>query len=76
MTRRTSTSIVLILLIILAIKTPCPAFDADKIADNANELLQTIGKLKPAASKGLYIKSIVLSSTMGPGIKIDSKVAS
>jgi len=50
------------------------SFDADKIADNANELLQTIAKLKPAASKGTYIKSIVMSSTMSPGIKIDSKI--
>jgi len=50
------------------------SFDADKIADNANELLQTIAKLKPAASKGTYIKSITMSSTMSPGIKIDSKI--
>ena len=50
------------------------SFDADKIADNANELLQTIAKLKPAASKGIYIRSIVMSSTMSPGIKIDSKI--
>jgi large subunit ribosomal protein L1 len=52
------------------------SFDADKIADNANELLQTIAKLKPAASKGTYIKSIFMSSTMSPGIKIDSKIVS
>jgi len=50
------------------------SFDADKIADNANELLHTIAKLKPAASKGTYIRSIVMSSTMSPGIKIDSKI--
>ena len=50
------------------------SFDADKIADNANELIQSIAKLKPAASKGTYIRSIVLSSTMSPGIKIDSKI--
>ena len=50
------------------------SFDADKIADNANELLQTIAKLKPAASKGTYIRSIVMSSTMSPGVKIDSKI--
>lgn len=50
------------------------SFDADKIADNANELIQTIAKLKPAASKGLYIRSITMSSTMGPGIAIDSKI--
>ena len=50
------------------------SFDADKIADNANELLQTIAKLKPAASKGTYIKSIIMSSTMSPGVKIDSQI--
>lgn len=50
------------------------SFDADKIADNANELIQSIAKLKPAASKGTYIKSIVMSSTMSPGVKIDSKI--
>jgi large subunit ribosomal protein L1 len=49
------------------------SFDAEKIADNANELIQTIVKLKPTASKGTYIKSIILSSTMGAGVKIDSK---
>lgn len=50
------------------------SFDADKIADNANELIQSIAKLKPAASKGTYIKSITMSSTMSPGVKIDSKI--
>jgi large subunit ribosomal protein L1 len=49
------------------------SFEADKIADNAKELLQTIIKLKPPASKGTYIKSIVMSSTMSPGVKIDTK---
>jgi len=52
------------------------SFDADKIADNANELIQSIAKLKPAASKGTYIRSIVMSSTMSPGVKIDSKIVS
>lgn len=47
------------------------SFDDSKIYDNALELLQTIGKLKPSAAKGTYFKSINLSSTMGPGIKID-----
>ena len=50
------------------------SFDADKIADNANELIVSISKLKPAASKGTYIKSIVMSSTMSPGVAIDSKI--
>lgn len=49
------------------------SFDSDKIADNANELLQTIVKLKPAAAKGAYIKSISLSSTMSLGVSIDVK---
>lgn len=49
------------------------SFDSDKIADNANELVQTIVKLKPAAAKGAYIKSISLSSTMSLGINIDVK---
>ena len=49
------------------------SFDADKIADNARELLQTIVKLKPSAAKGTYINSIYMTSTMGPGIKIDPK---
>ena len=49
------------------------SFEASKIADNADELIQTIVKLKPSSSKGSYIKSIVMSSTMGAGIKIDTK---
>ncbi len=49
------------------------SFDAEKIFENAKELLQTIIKLKPAAAKGTYIKSIYLSSTMSPGIQVDPK---
>ena len=49
------------------------SFDADKIAENANELLKTIVKLKPSTVKGTYIKSIFLSSTMSQGIAIDAK---
>tara|TARA_B110000438_G_C15691423_1_gene596941 strand:- start:323 stop:1012 length:690 start_codon:yes stop_codon:yes gene_type:complete len=49
------------------------SFDAAKIADNANELIQTIVKLKPTAAKGIYIKSIIMSSTMGAGVKLDLK---
>ena len=49
------------------------SFDASKIADNADELIQTIVNLKPSSSKGSYIKSIVMSSTMGAGVKIDTK---
>jgi large subunit ribosomal protein L1 len=47
------------------------SFTADKIADNAMELINVISKLKPSSSKGTYFKSITLTSTMGPGIKID-----
>ena len=49
------------------------SFDGDKILDNANELLQTIVKLKPSASKGVYVRSIYISSTMSPSIMIDTK---
>ncbi len=52
------------------------SFDADKIADNANELLQTIFKLKPTAAKGTYVKSIFMSSTMSPSVAIDAKSVS
>jgi large subunit ribosomal protein L1 len=47
------------------------SFTADKIKDNAAELIQMIAKLKPASAKGTYIQSISLSSTMSPGIRID-----
>ena len=49
------------------------SFTADKIAENAREFVNTIVKLKPTAAKGTYIKSIYLSSTMSPGIKLDPK---
>ncbi|MGL5787955.1 MAG: 50S ribosomal protein L1 [Bacteroidales bacterium] len=49
------------------------SFTADQIRDNAKEFVSTIIKLKPSAAKGTYIKSIFLSSTMSPGIKIDPK---
>ena len=49
------------------------SFDADKIAGNAKELITTLVKLKPQSSKGVYIKSINLSSTMSPGVEIDTK---
>lgn len=49
------------------------SFEGDKIKDNANELIQTIIKLKPSAAKGTYIKSIHMSSTMSPSIQIDAK---
>jgi large subunit ribosomal protein L1 len=49
------------------------SFEADKLADNINELLQTLIKLKPSSAKGQYIKSVFISSTMSPGIEIDTK---
>lgn len=49
------------------------SFDNQKIVDNAKEFLSTIAKLKPSSAKGTYIKSISLSSTMSPGIKIETK---
>ena len=49
------------------------SFDVDKIAENANELIQTLIKLKPTAAKGIYIRSIYMSSTMSPSINIDAK---
>lgn len=52
------------------------SFDSQKIEENARELLQTIIKLKPSASKGTYIKSIYMSSTMSPSIQIDAKTVS
>ncbi len=49
------------------------SFTAEKIVDNAKELISTIIKLKPAAAKGTYVKSIFISSTMSPGVQIDVK---
>lgn len=50
------------------------SFSADKIFDNANELLQTLMKLKPSTAKGIYVKSIYMSSTMSPSFAIDPKI--
>jgi len=50
------------------------SFDAAKLTENANELLQTLMKLKPSTAKGAYVESIFISSTMGPGIKVDTRV--
>jgi large subunit ribosomal protein L1 len=49
------------------------SFPAEKIYENALEILQTISKLKPSAAKGTYFKSIHISSTMSPGIKVETK---
>lgn len=49
------------------------SFDAEAMVANAREFINTLIKLKPAAAKGTYIKSIYLSSTMSPGVKVDPK---
>lgn len=49
------------------------SFSPDKIYENALEVLQTLSKLKPSAAKGTYFKSIYLSSTMSPGIQVETK---
>jgi len=49
------------------------SFDADKLSENALELVQTLHRLKPSAAKGTYFKSIFLSSTMSPSVNIDIK---
>lgn len=49
------------------------SFDDEKLLDNARELLQTIVKLKPAAAKGTYMKSVYMSSTMSPGVQVEPK---
>ncbi len=49
------------------------SFSPDKMSDNAREFVNTLIKLKPATAKGTYIKSIYLSSTMSPGVKVDPK---
>ena len=51
------------------------SFDNQKIVENAREVLNTIIKLKPAAAKGTYVKSITVSSTRSPGVKVDTKQA-
>jgi large subunit ribosomal protein L1 len=49
------------------------SFEGSKLRENANELIQTLVRLKPSAAKGTYIKSIAISSTMSAGIQIDTK---
>jgi large subunit ribosomal protein L1 len=51
------------------------SFDAQKLVDNATTIISSVLKAKPSAAKGKYIKGITLSSTMGPGITLDSGVA-
>jgi large subunit ribosomal protein L1 len=53
----------------------CPvgkvSFGSDKLSENISALLEAIIKLKPASSKGTYLKGISISTTMGPGVKVD-----
>ena len=49
------------------------SFEPQQIVENAREFIHMVNKLKPAAAKGTYIKSVFLSSTMSPGIKVDPK---
>ena len=49
------------------------SFEADKIYDNAKELIDTLNRLKPSSAKGTYFQSVTISSTMSPGVKIDTK---
>ena len=51
------------------------SFDEQKIVENTREVLSAIIKLKPSAAKGTYVKSITVSSTMSPGVKVDTKAA-
>ncbi len=47
------------------------SFSADKLAENASELITILNKMKPASAKGVYVKSVTVASTMSPGIKVD-----
>ena len=49
------------------------SFDVEKLAENANEILQSILKMKPASAKGAYMRSIYLSSTMSPSVQVETK---
>ena len=49
------------------------SFTAEKLAENAQELLGTINKMKPSSAKGAYMKSVTAATTMSPGVKIDPK---
>ncbi len=49
------------------------SFTPEKLAENANELINLIVKMKPSSAKGIYMKSVTIASTMSPGIKVDTK---
>lgn len=46
-------------------------FDADKLKENLNALMEDLNKAKPASAKGTYVKKVTISSTMGPGLVVD-----
>jgi large subunit ribosomal protein L1 len=50
------------------------SFDEQQLVDNVTAILDSVNKMKPSASKGQYVRNIVLSSTMGPGVKVDVAV--
>ena len=50
------------------------SFGVDKICENLSAFLDTVIRLKPASSKGIYLKSLAISTTMGPGVKIDASL--
>jgi len=49
------------------------SFSQEKLSENVNEVLMTLIRLRPSAAKGTYIKSVYISSTMSPGVRIESK---
>jgi len=49
------------------------SFSADQLADNANELLGTLMRMRPSSAKGVYMRSLTVASTMSPGVKVDNK---
>ena len=49
------------------------SFDATKLTENAQELLATLQKMKPATAKGIYMRTVAVASTMSPGVKVDTK---
>ena len=51
------------------------SFDADKLCENVSALIDTVKRMKPSSSKGIYLRNISLSSTMGPGLKVDPQTA-
>ncbi|MDR0953153.1 MAG: 50S ribosomal protein L1 [Elusimicrobiota bacterium] len=52
------------------------SFDADKLFENAKAVLETINKVKPTTSKGVYVRTVSISSTMGPGVHVDTNKVS